>query len=70
MEKLMPNFVDQLKVPLIVISDAQSQTFEKVYVRDESEGVHFNQMWNFSEVGFTLANKDFSFQTMQSHINL
>ena len=57
----MPNFVDQLKVPLIVISDAQSQTLEKVYVRDESEGAHFNQMWNFSETGFTLADKDFSF---------
>ena len=55
LDKMMPQFVDQLKVPLIAISDSRS--FERIYFSDTSQGKHFEDRWDFSEQGFQLDQK-------------
>ena len=51
----MPNFVGQLKVPLIALADAR--THELIFFRDETLKQHFRNQWEFTSKGFTL-NKE------------
>ena len=48
--KLMPSFVNQLNVPLVVISEAQGK--EVIYMRDKSQGCHFNNAWELTDNGY------------------
>ena len=50
--KLMPHFVEQLKVPLIAMFETTEQ--KPVYMRDMSPGEHYATEWTFSEKRFHL----------------
>ena len=52
--KMMPQFVDQLKVPLIAISDSRS--LENIYFKDTSEFKHFSNL-SISERGFMMGEE-------------
>ena len=49
---MMPNFVSQLQVPLIVITDSRS--YENIYFKDSSYGQHFLKEWTFNKNGFVV----------------
>ena len=67
--KMMPNFVDQLSVPLIAISDSRTNT--EIYFKDTSIGSHFKNYWQFSDKGFHLEDVDDDlFKPMESHEGL
>ena len=53
LDKLMPPFVNQLNVPLVVISDAVNND-EIIFQRDKSEGCHFTNMWEFTKEGYRM----------------
>lgn len=57
LDKLMPSFVDQLNVPLVVISEAVGKRV--VYMRDKSKGCHFNNAWEFTDDGQWRLKKDY-----------
>ena len=66
----MPNFVEQLKVPLIALSDSKTQ--EIIFFKDETFQSHFKNQWKFTDQGFTL-NEDYTgvgvplFEQMEPH---
>ena len=65
----MPSFIEQLDVPVVVITD--SQTNERLYIKDNSLNSHFATQWDFSEVGFKLASSEETlFAPMEDHQNL
>ena len=50
----MPQFVEQLKVPLIAIYDQQSR--DDIFFQDATPGQHFLNYWTFTDKGFQRIN--------------
>ena len=56
LKKLMPSFVQQLKVPLIALADS-SKPDDQILFEDLTPSQHFKNEWKFSKKGFTLKDR-------------